>query len=426
MANPKASRGRSRNAALRVQTLSEFVSAVATLRSQWFDEEDPWGPWFRGQQRDSWGLLPKILRAYGNYKRIKKDRIEDEIREEFAARAPVLSDAPAAGINRWNWYFHMQHFGAPTRLLDWTEGAHIALYFAVRDNPEYYDAAVWVLDPYELNRLVTGREEVIPPSEPDTADRDRRLVDPWLPERFARGTMIPDKPVAVYPTHITRRISTQRSCFTVHGSDPAGLDKLHGNRVQVLAKITIPSFRVRSIRKEFETQGIDEVTVFPDLDGLGRALCARWRLDSPMPPHTKVYTRLRPSSVANGGVGVFAIRRIKKGTPLFPGDNEEVLWVRKKDLSNQPRQIRRLYEDFAVSREGRFGCPQNFNRLTVAWYLNEPAPGQAANVRCVEETLDLFALRDIREGEELTVDYSTYSDLPISATVPTPTGASRK
>jgi len=410
----------------KAESLSEFASAVATLRNRWFNEEDPWGPWFRGQQRDSWGLRPKLLREYGSYNRIKQDRIEDEIREEFAARAPVLSETLLTGINRWDWYFQMQHFGAPTRLLDWTEGAQIALYFAVRDNPGYYDAAVWVLDPYELNRQVIGREEVIPPSEPGVTDRDRRLIDPWLPQRFARGKTIPEKPVAVYPTHIARRISTQRSCFTVHGSDSEGLDRLQNGGEQLLTKIAIPSFRVRSIRKELETQGIDEVTVFPDLDGLGRAMCARWRLDSPAPPHANVYTRLRPSNAAKGGVGVFAIRKIKKGTPLFLGDNEEMLWVQEEAFSKQPRQIRKLYGDFAVERDRRYGCPQNFNRLTVAWYLNEPAPGAVANVRCVKETLDFFALQDIEENEELTVDYPTYCDSPTAADAPIPTGASRK
>jgi hypothetical protein len=422
----KAIRDRSRNVVRKAESLSEFASTVAALRSRWFKEEDPWGPWFRGQQRDSWCLRPKILRGYGSYRTIRKDRVEDEIREEFQTRAPVLSHTPLTGIDRWDWYFQMQHFGAPTRLLDWTDGAQIALYFAVRENPGYFDAAVWVLDPYELNRRAIGREEVIPPSEPGVTGRDRRLIDPWLPPRFARGKTIPKQPVAVYPTHISRRISTQRSCFTIHGSDSEGLDRLRNSGERLLTKIVIPSFRVQSIRKELDSQGIDEVTVFPDLDGLGRAMCARWRLDSPAPPHANVYTRLRPSNVAKGGVGVFAIRKIKKGTPVFLGDNEEMLWVRKEVFSKQPGQIRELYNDFAVPRDRRYGCPQNFNRLTVAWYLNEPAPGAVANVRCVKETLDFFARQDIAKDEELTVDYPTYCDSPPAADAPVSTKASRK
>jgi hypothetical protein len=74
--------------------------------------------------------------------------------------------------------------------------------------------------------------------------------------------------------------------------------------------------------------------------------------------------------------GVFAIREIKKDTPLFLGDNEEMLWVQKEAFSTQPEQIRKLYDDFAVVRGGRYGCPPSFNRLTVAWYLNEPKSGE--------------------------------------------------
>lgn len=62
---------------------------------------------------------------------------------------------------------------------------------------------------------------------------------------------------------------------------------------------------------------------------------------------------------------------------------------------------------------GRYECPPTFNRLTVAWYLNEPRKGEGPNVRC-NDSYDFFALRDISAGEELTVDYCKYIESPIA------------
>lgn len=123
-------------------------------------------------------------------------------------------------------------------------------------------------------------------------------------------------------------------------------------------------------------------------------------------PHYGVYTRIRPSR--RGGVGVFAIRNIKKGTQLFYGDDDKIVWVRREKLRRLPREIRRLYEDFCIitNMGRRYGCPANFNRLTVAWYLNSSSK---PNVYC-DKNYRFVAKRDIRAGEELTVDYSTYNE----------------
>ena len=107
-------------------------------------------------------------------------------------------------------------------------------------------------------------------------------------------------------------------------------------------------------------------------------------------------------------MGVFAIRNIRKGTKLFFDDLDEMVWVEQSKVGRQPKEVRRLYEDFSVLKDGRFGCPRNFNRLTMAWYLNESGE---PNVRCVG-AYDFEALKSIKQGEELTVDYSTYSDTP--------------
>jgi FRG domain len=121
-------------------SVDAFLGYVAAIKKEWFKPEDPWGPWFRGQRKAYYPLLPKLYREYGSYAEIRKNAIEDEIREEFIVRAPILSEARPA--DEWEWYFLMQHFGAPTRLLDWTDGALIGLYFAVKDSTGEHDAAV--------------------------------------------------------------------------------------------------------------------------------------------------------------------------------------------------------------------------------------------------------------------------------------------
>ena len=89
-----------------------------------------------------------------------------------------------------------------------------------------------------------------------------------------------------------------------------------------------------------------------------------------------------------------------------------MVWIEKGDLPGRPRAIRDLYKHFAViktdekDRKTRYGCPLNFNRLTVSWYLNY---SRKPNVRC-DESYYFYALRDIERDEELTVDYSTYSE----------------
>ncbi len=167
----------------------------------------------------------------------------------------------------------MQHYGAPTRLLDWTDGALLALYFAVRELKKPRDSAVWVLDPSWLNEKTLGVEEenylsgIMLPEWKET--------DPWFPTPFDQ-TLYPVKPLALDPPHVARRVSVQRCHFTVHGTNKRGLDTLVGQKDSRLVKIVIGRAGTAGILDDLETLGITETTVFPDLEGLCRELLRTW------------------------------------------------------------------------------------------------------------------------------------------------------
>jgi hypothetical protein len=267
-----------------LRDVSEYLTRVREIHEMknWFVGDQQWGPWFRGQRDASWNLTPKLYRDRG-FKEVKADDVEDEIREEFIKRAPIMCESLPNGTERreeWEWYFMMQHFGAATRLLDWTEGALIALYFAIKTHDgKGPDAAVWVLDPYRLNKSVIGKEWVIPPSAPGIGTAGCvAKVEKWLPARFTKLAGLPREPVAVEPMHVARRISSQHSCFTIHGTDKHAFDKLQRKKDGCLIKIAIQASGINAIKRELRIYGINETTIFPDLDGLGRSINSRWEI----------------------------------------------------------------------------------------------------------------------------------------------------
>lgn len=126
------------------------------------------------------------------------------------------------------------------------------------------------------------------------------------------------------------------------------------------------------------------------------------------PPHDGVWCRLGASRLH--GVGVFAIVPIPRGTDVFANDPAETVWIDAAEIEGLPEdsEQRRLYRDFAIRKDGLLGCPPNFNRLTIGWYVNEPMPGEEPSLE-VAPDYAMVTRRDIAIGEELTIVYSTFS-----------------
>jgi hypothetical protein len=268
-----------------VSSVRNFLVRVVSLRAEWADEdeEEPGECelWFRGEpDADAeHPLRPGRYRA----KSMDDEEQEDELRYAFAQRGIQFSGSYRP-ITDWEWYFLMQHYGAPTRLLDWTEGALLGLYFALRSNDGTTDAAVWVLDAWWLNRhAIRSRLKSIQrrlgryykwalDHLPDPTDRKTKWILDYLPEAYS-ARPLPRLPAALRPPHIDRRIAVQLSAFTVHGSHPDGLVEVAArDRHARLVRLRIPKRRAKMIWDELDLFGVSETTVFPDLEGLAREL----------------------------------------------------------------------------------------------------------------------------------------------------------
>lgn len=242
----------------RASSLVEYLSVCGELVQAWSaPESGETGLWYRGQENAEWHLVP------GEFRDPLVDA--DEMRSEFMLKAtPLLDKAPRSD---WEWYFLMQHYGLPSRLLDWTSGSLIGLHFALRKSPGISDAAVWVLDPWKLNEWSTRNSDlVITGGDFELDPIARKFLAPVYKKRKLGA-----RPIAVVPPYNSPRITAQRGTFTVHGENTGGLDIQFKAR---LVKIVIPKEAALQMRRELRNVGINEFGLFPDLDGLCREIRA--------------------------------------------------------------------------------------------------------------------------------------------------------
>lgn len=221
--------------------------------------------WYRGVSNSDYQLIPSIYRDNVWYWDIQQEK---NITHSFIHRAKgYINNSSTIGI--WEWYQIMQHHGLPTRLLDWTEGYLIALYFSVRNIVNKNIPAVWVLNPHGLNEY-TSKLYVIYFTDSITRDSDdNEIVDKYLPG----SNGLPNLPIALAPPYVDERMSSQKSCFTVHGKNMEGFESIFKlNKKIQLCQLTIDPTKAESIRNELYKMGITEATLFPDLEGLAREL----------------------------------------------------------------------------------------------------------------------------------------------------------
>jgi len=237
----------------RVRNVTQYVSALAGIRRRRRIL------WFRGQNNIRWQLLPSLAR-------LGKEWLSAEamLMKRFRQNAiPLLP--PQASRTDWDWLLLMQHYGVPTRLLDWTENALAGLFFATisvrgRDTGGT-DGCVWVLDPVALNgeANMPGASNDIPTLDVDGALRD------YLPTSVA-AAVTTRPPLAVLAQRMFPRLVAQQGVFTLVHRERMPIERIR--RGAYVGRIIVPRTAKVRIARELGDMGVTRLSLFPELDSV--------------------------------------------------------------------------------------------------------------------------------------------------------------
>ncbi len=231
---------------------------------------------FRGQRCSEWTLSPTLERTFERY-RIAPDeysRIERGLLRHFKRQAhQYLNDIPPD--SDWlEWTALMQHYGAPTRLLDWTYSFYVACFFAIQGASPDTEAAVWAFNYREFDRYLY---DACHPLAKQLLRKDRNIKKPETIE----AVLSESYPLvwSLEPFRREVRLYMQQGVFLV----PSDLRQSYMKNVETLATaagrppltkliLHLDLHFIREALSDLRRMNISHATLFPGLDGYSRNL----------------------------------------------------------------------------------------------------------------------------------------------------------
>lgn len=288
-------------------SLQEIITFVESL------DISRHGAWFRGHSDSTFELLPSVFRKTGKNGDASYYN-ENELLSEFLRRHPVAKDKHS---NTLELLTYAQHYGLPTRLLDWTENLLVATYFAccefddkdgelfIRLNPKNFDFLSLLygdlnknlidlsIESTSLRMLFFQFHEIIKKREfiskhfyiniflvsslnednfHDTVGKSKEFIFTFQFDDFT----VPHNGSSYdyHPPIINKRLAAQSGCFTVHSGKVFGgeaaipFSPLEPNNAKNsnLISLIIPHNAKRKILKTLKMCGIDKGRLFPELE----------------------------------------------------------------------------------------------------------------------------------------------------------------
>jgi hypothetical protein len=266
---------------IKINSWNEFAD-ISNKLIQFMDDDNVI---YRGQANSEWGLYSSFARMMKSEPKIRvldSLHIEEDMLTYFSDRARLYKEIPTnrEHLNVYDWWGFMQHYGAPTRMVDWSLSPYVALYFAVED---YYnkDGALFLYKTPPLSFVQRLANKIDFPV--GVVNGKDQFIDFFVDQY---NKQINNKPytkclLVTRGNNSTNRMFAQQSIHTVGTELLDSFDKQiedleiehkvkKKEGEETLIKIIIPLKLKLEFQVNLNAMNINATTLFPGIEGLGK------------------------------------------------------------------------------------------------------------------------------------------------------------
>ena len=239
--------------------INSWTKFQQTVKSQAYRE------WmYRGQSNSIWKLessLFRILRknqTIRNYNKnhainLVKENYESEIINHFMKSSHLYLSSVPDRENKYDWLSVMQHYGAPTRILDFSFSPYVALFFALSDIEK--EAAVYCV---KFNEIMKIDKNIYH----DIENKYKTIMEKQ--DKIDETLLLPFE-----PSFTNARLQSQQGAFLIPNTLNYSHDEIleHYKNDNFIIKLII---NIKNIYEMFEAlfkMNISYTNLFPGLEG---------------------------------------------------------------------------------------------------------------------------------------------------------------
>jgi hypothetical protein len=262
------------------RTWNEFQKWIAPFGDQWC---------FRGEKDAKWTLISSFDRnsiatftvQHGDIQITSNEKLNEEDDERrllldfqrgaghFHSSLPTLDETV-------DWLALMQHFGAPTRLVDWSRSPYVALYFALEESFDD-DSVLWAIDMTWLKRRSL---EILRSADPHCPDSSDFVAFVQYVNQIILGGEKAFAIVPADPMQLNERMIAQQGQLLCNVGKSTGFTNVllgmlintTPTKDQVISRSILKREHRIGLLEELQRMNIHRASLFPGIDGFARSL----------------------------------------------------------------------------------------------------------------------------------------------------------